>query len=134
MFCADSKIEIRKFQVSIISMAAVGQLLTQATQPRHLSTVSRHSEQSCFALMPKQASGFATFTFPLRSSKTNAGQIAIHVPQPSHNFRSICIFGISSSFTLLRKQLKNISSLGRIICLTYSGDGTVREESFVCLH
>jgi len=46
-------------------MAAVGQLLTQATHPRHVSAVSRHSEQSCFALMPKQASGFETLTFPL---------------------------------------------------------------------
>jgi len=87
-------------------MAAVGQLLTQATHPAHVSGMSRHSEQSCFALMPKQASGFATFTFPLRSSNTNAGQNATHAPQPSHNSKSICILGISSSLTNLWEQPK----------------------------
>jgi hypothetical protein len=76
-------------------MAAVGQFLTQATQPVHVSCVSMHSEQSCFALIPKQASGFTTLAFLSRSSKTNAGQTETHTPQPSQVSRSILTLDIS---------------------------------------
>jgi len=78
-------------------MAAVGQLLTQATQPLHVSCVSMHSEQSCFALIPKQASGFTALAFLSWSSKTNAGQTETHTPQPSQVSRSILTLGISAN-------------------------------------
>ena len=86
---------IEETYVLSVSMAAVGQLLTHATQPVHVSCVSTHSEQSCLALIPKQASGFTALAFPSRSSKTNAGQTETHIPQPSQVSRSILTLGIS---------------------------------------
>jgi hypothetical protein len=55
-------------------MAAVGHVLTQARHPKHDSSFSMHSAQIFFARIPKQASGFATFTFLPWGSKTDAGQ------------------------------------------------------------
>jgi len=98
-------------------MAAVGQHLTQATHPTHVSSVSTHSEQSRFALTPKQASGFTTLTFPLLTSKTNDGHTETHTPQPSHNSKSICTLGISSLPCLISLHLPDLGHSPLESCL-----------------